>query len=419
MSLQFRRDSEANITQFNPVLKEGEPLWDLDNKKLYIGDGVTNAVQLDSITGVTDSEVATVLNSLLTEGSSPNVKFVYDTGEDVFNISLDFAIPFDQEIRSTAGFVGSLIGTDGSTVVFNSDDNSFINLGDSFLTDIGPRNDNEFAIGSDEKRFSTGFFHNINVKDQTIVEDVVVNGLIKTDDSSIFFDSRTSTLSANSIFGDLTGDVTGSVFGEDSTLLVDAFGGKIVGDVENINITTDNINGTFIRLAGEIPSEISGGDPVPAGLLITTEKTQEDPFDFFSLVGANDTEDGPAVLLTRTRGTIDNPLVSQDDDNILSIYWLGGKEDGTTEVTAGISGYVDGTPTATFVPGRIEISTTNSSGELNVALSLDKDGVIGIRDNSLTVGSDPGQVDINGTVKYIKITVDGVEYALPVYPLNS
>ena len=39
----------------------------------------------------------------------------------------------------------------------------------------------------------------------------------------------------------LAGDLTGSVFGDDSTILVDGVAGKIVGDIENASIVTDSL----------------------------------------------------------------------------------------------------------------------------------------------------------------------------------
>lgn len=392
MSLQFRRDSEANITQFNPVLKEGEPLWDLDNKKLYIGDGVTNAVQLDSITGVTDSEVATVLNSLLTEGSSPNVNFVYDTGEDVFNISLDFAIPFDQEIRSTAGFVGSLIGDDSSTV-FEASESAFVNLEEAFLTTVGPRTDNVFDIGSDTKRFSTGFFHNINVKDQSTVEDLNINGLIKSEDSSVLFDSRTNTLSASIIVGNLTGDVTAQTITAD-----DIKAGNVLLSENNINLETGNTL--------SISSDEPGLDEELFELKIFGETTIEGVTDgitpslCFNVNAFKEDNDGDAASLIE--GDFIGGVKFSAFDTVTSDYFT----------KAFVSARIDTATQNNALPGRIEFIVEDTNGNFSSAASITARGTVdatafvakafanaAARDEALTDTTQPTAVP--GTIVFV------------------
>ncbi len=43
--------------------------------------------------------------------------------------------------------------------------------------------------------------------------------------------------------GDITTDIKGSVFADDSTLLVDGVNGKVVGDVDNIEVVTTTVQG--------------------------------------------------------------------------------------------------------------------------------------------------------------------------------
>ena len=245
MPLQFRRGTEAEINEFKPVLKRGEPLWDETNGKLYIGDGESTADQLNSITGVSDTEVGAVLNQLLENGTSPNISFEYDAEAFSLSLNLDFTTPYSEEIVSSAGFRGSL-SADDCTVVFESSEGKFINLEEGFKTDIGPETDDSFDVGSDDKRFKTGFFNSIDVKNQINVEDLTVTGLIKTDEDTVLFNSTTSTLSANIIRGDLYG----SVFADDSSTLVDSITGDITANVitaEAITLEEVNTGEIYIR----------------------------------------------------------------------------------------------------------------------------------------------------------------------------
>jgi hypothetical protein len=328
MPLQFRRDTTANITQFDPVLKQGEPLWDIDEKKLYIGDGENPATNLDSITGVTESEVGDVIAQIIDNGTSPNINFVYDSGDLALNVSLDFTTPLNSEIRSIAGFVGSLIGDD-SVTVFESSESAFVNLQEAFLTDIGPRTDNAFDVGSATKRFKEGFFHNINVIDQTVVEDIVVNGLIKTEDSSILFDSRTSTLSADSIIGDLYG----SVFGSDSTILVDSLNSSLRGRLVSDELTIDK--NEFIS-SGSVEA-----DPIfyiDNDLSFVRVRSSLAGIELRGIVDAAQPDGNNLLTSFVSRGTVSAPQIIQQGDSLGGNLALA--YDGDDFIFTGFSGFV-------------------------------------------------------------------------------
>lgn len=61
-----------------------------------------------------------------------------------------------------------------------------------------------------------------------------VKGSVFGDDSTVLVDGVNNVL-----LGPLIGDVTGSVFGDDSTVLVDGVNGTIVAPVNNLDVTTD------------------------------------------------------------------------------------------------------------------------------------------------------------------------------------
>lgn len=49
--IQLRRDTAANWTAVNPVLKAGEAGYEIDFRRLKIGDGVSNWSQLPYVSG--------------------------------------------------------------------------------------------------------------------------------------------------------------------------------------------------------------------------------------------------------------------------------------------------------------------------------------------------------------------------------
>jgi len=378
MPLQFRRDTTANITQFDPVLKQGEPLWDIDEKKLYIGDGENPATNLDSITGVTESEVGDVIAQIIDNGTSPNINFVYDSGDLALNVSLDFTTPLNSEIRSIAGFVGSLIGDD-SVTVFESSESAFVNLQEAFLTDIGPRTDNAFDVGSATKRFKEGFFHNINVIDQTVVEDIVVNGLIKTEDSSVFFDSRTSTLAANTV----KGDFYGSLFGDDSTLLVDAVNNAITGlIITNLISSADSS-----AIVCDTPFVFETNVNVQSALTVDDGGlfTSEDYLDFpLAITAAHEDDIQTNFTIRRSRGSLLAPTTLLNQDRIGGVQFNG--HDGTTYVAAAsIQTRVAGSVSTGIVPTEMRFFVTNILGNEIEATRIQAQGTTKHFSNSSTI----------------------------------
>ena len=76
-----------------------------------------------------------------------------------------------------------------------------------------------------------------------------VTGSVFSDDSTKIIDSVENKI-YSTFFGNLTGDVTGSVFGDDSTLLVDGVNSKIVGDIETASLRTSDNNIALGNSAG-------------------------------------------------------------------------------------------------------------------------------------------------------------------------
>jgi len=118
-----------------------------------------------------------------------------------------------------------------------------------FTTSIIPRTDNVLNLGSSTKRWSE-----LYVKDFIFINgvrlsgtasgDLVVGGNVVyakdivgsvfADDSKLMMDGLTGTL-----YGPLIGDVTGSVFADNSTLLVDGIAGTIPGYVSIASLKTE------------------------------------------------------------------------------------------------------------------------------------------------------------------------------------
>ena len=146
--------------------------------------------------------------------------------------------------------------------------------------------------------------------------------------------------------GPFDGDLTGSVFSDSSTLLVDAVAGQIKGDVLS-NIV--NFTGSF----GTPASQTTDASLVIRGTAIFFKDTY-DAADatFFNIQQHHSTVDANPINIVRTRGTNAAPTAVINGDDIIDITFNG--HDGTTfRTAASITVGVEGTVSAGVVPGYI------------------------------------------------------------------
>jgi len=380
MALKLRRGTEAErVTAFVDI---GEIVYVTDTKKVFVGDGATTGGILVGPTALSAETTPLLGGNLNLNGNN-----IIGTG----NINI----------------TGNITATGSINLGNGTEDN--INVGGLINSSLTPAIDDSYNLGTSAKQWRNVWTTQANVDTTLAVGSQIIKLSSGSADSNlVLWDAETDTLTAREIIGNLTG----SVFADDSSTLVDSVARKILGDVDNIVTTTKSINGATITLSGE------NNDGLLAGIQIITTGNIDDPYDCLSIKAASNTVEGPAVLFTRARGTHVTPTDLQVNDSIVSQIWLG-QDDGILKQAAGIDVFVDAASTGDFLPGRFEISLGDVDGvDLITVLSIDSEGIIGIKDNSIVAGAGAGEVNVGGTVKYIRIIVDGVDYALPLYPLN-
>jgi len=107
----------------------------------------------------------------------------------------------------------------------------------------------------------------LEFRDQLDIDFTVtdIKGSVYGQDSSLIVDSEN-----NALIGNLTGDMIGSVFADDSTKLVDAVEGKIVGNIDNSTTTSVDLNAeelTVDKIRQTEITDIGGGIGSPSGPL--------------------------------------------------------------------------------------------------------------------------------------------------------
>jgi len=428
MPLQIRRGSTTDRLQFTPLV--GELIYDTQQKVLYVGDGETVGGRAGSTFTAQESA------EQLTGGFSKYITYTYDTENLVINTDLNLS-SFSGTIGDNVAFnepdpifYGSIL-TKGSTVIYDSTLGTLnlnstvgsditpmfgmeslldigspastfrtlwlsteIHLGSATINSVGTTVDlppgstvGGIAIGSgDGDGIEIGGEYEINIMDFSGVNRIV--------------DSENSRITA---LGGLYGNLTGSVFGDDSTVAYDAISNSLYARVDNELVRTRNIT--------------VEGSGTGSGILIRTNVPNTD-YDLFTIEMANNTPNANSLFFLTSRGTVDEPTALLSSQRILDITYAGFDLNGDPHIAAQVSASLDGPNVSGAVPGRYTIRTSGIDGVLRRGLSINRNQVLELAPNVLVAGSNPGEVDTSAVATYLKIIVGTTEYAMPLYNIN-
>jgi hypothetical protein len=418
-------------------LAAGELIYVTDTQRLFVGNGAT--VGGVGITGYTDSDAQDAAATVLTNNANhTGISFSYNIATNEISASVNLSA-FEGLID--ADLKGSVFADDSSLLV-DAVSGTF-NLDGTVKGDIVP---NVFGpdLGSSGVPFNNVYLENNLVIGDATVTSVstainlpagstvngslittgvdlgvavnlavgsTVNGILITTGVdlgvavNLAVGSTVNGILISTGFNEnaITSDVTGSVFGDDSTLLVDGVSSIIVGDVNNASVTTN-----ILILPGPL-----------SGIQIVTEGTVEDNYSLFAVSSFQSTADPTAATYLRGRGTEAAPAIIQAGDSIFHNIFLG-----LTNADPGIAAVIevnvdpDGTIADNIVPGQINLKTFNNAGLEVIGLGLNRNGEITVADNTLSAGASPGNVDDSAAVSYLKITVGATTYAMPLYAIR-
>ena len=226
MALQVRRGTNAERLGITPA--EGELIFTTDTKQLYVGDGTT-AGGITSIAGTIDSLLA---------DSTPQLGGTLDLN--------------NHDITGTGNI--NITGTITATGNINLGDDvgDIISLTGAIAGHLVPQNDSDSNIGSPTKYWNSAWINQLTVDSQITAERIQAD--IIADDSTVVFNAATGTVAAAQVSGTFTGnvignvtgnvtgyqigDMTGSVFADDSTLLVDGASSTLQGVFQGTLDTT-------------------------------------------------------------------------------------------------------------------------------------------------------------------------------------
>ena len=346
MALRIRRGTDAERQTITPLA--GELIYTTDTKALYVGDGTAVGGKLLASGSAIISDI--VLNS----------NDITGTG----NIDITGNIDVTGNIHAQGN-----ITADGNLTLGDADTDG-ITLNAELTSDIIPDQTDTYALGSTSKRWNLA----------------VVNSV------------QANAITSNTIAGTLDGDVKGSVFGEDSTPLLDAIASKVVGPIQNSStaVFTGSVDMTGATVTGDVTGDLTGsvldGNGVPvvelqspalggAGTLVSATFSG----DLYGSVFADDS----TRLWDQTSGEIN--LDSTIKSNIRP------DGDNTVELGGSLNGFSDA-----HIRGKIYIGNydlTNLRGENDRVTSkggyLTKPGVTTTLNGNIPVGVSRTTVAVN------------------------
>lgn len=449
MALRLRRGTNAERQLITPA--EGEIVYTTDTKLLYVGDGSTvggvpvgggeggGSATLSGLTDVDATDVAD--NQVLTWIAGTN-KWEPTTLPGVGALTLDelsdvvVGTPTLDDVLSYDGlnWVSRSIASGNPSL----DDLSNVVIVDAQYNQVLAFDGANWSSIRSEDTITRGTNLNINIvgDDSTVlvnatsgvftgnlngdvlgnvIGDVVgdVVGDLTGDVLGNVLGNVTGNIDGTvfgNVFGNVIGDVKGSVVGDDSTILVDSVASRIVGNVNNEVTTSQTINGGTLQLSGV------NSVGLKAGIEIITDGSADDDYSLFNISGRNNSATGQVLGFERGRGTHQIPARLLNGDEITSLVWFGLDNNVNPTVSAAMRISVSGATGVGIVPGKIEFATADLAGDIITGLAIDSNQVIGVADNTVAANSGSGTADVTGgVVSYLKIKVDGVERAIPLY----
>ena len=430
MPLQIRRGTEAERQALASTPQVGELIFITDTKQLYVGDGTNLLKDITPITGYTDENAVDALASVLTASAHSGISFVYNDVANTLvatvsqpsllqNLSLNgFDITGTGNISITgnltvagkldADFQGTVSG-DNSTILVDAVNNK-INLDGTVKGNIVPDVSEAYDIGSSSLKFKDLYLSGTSL--------YIGAAQVTATGSAINLPAGSTVNGVTIMSGDesILTDIKGSVFADNSSILVDAVSASIVGNVNNETTTSEDLNAGVVILSGQ------GTTGQKAGLKIVTDGNADDNYDLITINCSQNNVTGPAMVFERSRDSSGTPVSVNSGDEIMGMFFFGYDSANTSQSAAAIQVTAEGTIASGVVPAKFEIFTTNAGGTATLGLGIDSNQVITFSDNNeLQAGSGSGEVDLSTSTtaaSFLRVKVGGQEYALPLYLIN-
>ena len=155
------------------------------------------------------------------------------------------------------------------------------------------------------------------------------------------------------------------------------------------------------------------------GINISTELGPDDT-ELFNISTFHSQVRSSHANFTRARGNIETPLSLIAGNDIFAFNYLGkGSDDFGLAARIAAGADPNGTIGTDIVPGIIKFLTAGNDGVLRNNFSIDRNGQLGLANNTAIAGSNPGEVDDSAPVTFLKVRIGSTEYAIPLFAINT
>lgn len=331
MALRIRRGTDAERQTIVPA--QGEPVYVTDTKKLFVGDGAT---QGGTLVGPQDQSNFDVINDTTPQlGGDLDLNGNDITGTGNINIT------------------GTITAT-GTVSLGDNDGGDQLNVGALITSSLRPATANAYDLGTPNRPWANAYIRDI-VADETIsANNITVKESIVSENSTVIYNGSTDSLSVTAITAStIDGDLTGSVFLDDSTtVLVDAVNGSFQtpSDLKIFDQDITISDGTFpLRInATEITLNYSGVE----GDVFTSALT----------------------VMNATRGTVAAPTDVQVGD-FVGAYVTTGLTDGDADPKIGLATQIDTVTGTASLPAKFVVLGENFDGNIVPQFEVNSRGV--------------------------------------------
>lgn len=330
MALRIRRGTDAERQTIVPA--QGEPVYVTDTKKLFVGDGAT---QGGTLVGPQDQSNFDVVNDTTPQlGGDLDLNGNDITGTGNINIT------------------GTITAT-GTVSLGDNSGGDQLNVGALITSSLRPATANAYDLGTPNRPWANAYIRDI-VADETIsANNITVKESIVSENSTVIYNGSTDSLSVTAITAStIDGDLTGSVFMDDSTTqLVDAN------------------NGSFkTRLGLEITDELTIAD----GTLPLKFNATELTLNYSGVEG--DVFSSALTVMNATRGTIASPADVQVGD-FVGAYVVTGLSGGSQDPKIGLATQIDTVTGTASLPAKFVLLGENFDGTIVPQFEVNSRGV--------------------------------------------
>ena len=335
MALRIRRGTDAERQTIVPL--QGEPIYVTDTNKLYVGDGATQGGVLVGPQSQEDFDVVNDTTPQLGGNLDLNGNDITGTG----NININ----------------GTITAT-GAVNLGDNDGGDTLNVGALITSSLRPSTANAYDLGTANRPWANAYIRDIVAEETIEANNITVKENIVSENSTVIYNGATDSLSVTNITAsEVTADLVGSVFMDDSTT-------KLV----------DANNGTFATRGGLI---LDGQEIISPNQGNQTIDFKASTINVSSYGLAGDVFSSSLFVLNGSRGLSPDAGSQQDvqTGDFIGALAMTGRDGGSLEAKVGVAAQIDTQTGTATLPGKFVVLGEDFDGNIVPQFEVNARGV--------------------------------------------